>query len=194
MPAFRAVANDAPDTAPHHLLHAELAPSMEITRFLTADCIRLGLVSGHLDQIDPELPEKEGRAALKAAVMEELTDLFEASGEIRNRTKFLKDFLHREGMGSTAIGPGIAFPHVRSMQPRKTVLIFARTREGVWFDALDGELTHLFFGITGPTYDDKEFLRFHKWITTAFAQESWLAEALLNADDEHEILKILGHL
>lgn len=167
---------------------------MEITRFLGTECIRLGMLHGHLDQLSPDESEAEGKAKLKLNVIEELTDIFDASGEIRNRTKFHKDFLNRESKGSTAIGPGIAFPHVRSMQPRKTVLIFARSQEGVWFDAIDGKLTHIFFGISGPTYDDKEFIRFHKWISTAFVQEDWLFNALLWAPDEHEILKILGHL
>ena len=167
---------------------------MNISRYLKSSQIRLGLVSGHLDQADPEKDPDKERARLKEAVMEELTGLFELSGAIRNRSKFFRDFQNRERSGTTGIGGGIALPHIRSLQPRRTVIVFARTQEGVWYDALDGELTHIFFGIAAPEYDDREFYSFHKWISNAFLQEDWLPAALLAAEDEHEIIKILGQL
>jgi mannitol/fructose-specific phosphotransferase system IIA component (Ntr-type) len=167
---------------------------MNLPRYLRPEQIQLGLAHGHLDTIDPDRDREDEKERLKAEVIEELSELFEVSGEIRNPTKFRKDFVNREKLGSTAIGGGVALPHVRSMQPRKTVVVFARTREGVWFDPLDGELTHIFFGITAPEYDDRDFYRFHKRISNAFVSEEWLPEALLEAEDEHEVLKILSNL
>jgi PTS system fructose-specific IIC component len=167
---------------------------MKISQYLKPCQIALGLVSGHIDEIDPEKDQAKEKTRLKSEAIDELIGLFDKSGEIRNLSKFTNDFINREKSGSTALENGIALPHIRSMQPRKTVIIFARSQDGVWFDSIDGGLTHVFFGISAPKYDDKDFYRFHKWISTAFIQEEWLKDALLWAEDEHEIIKILGHL
>ncbi len=167
---------------------------MYIARYLKPEFVQLGLRNGHLDEIDPEKDEERERDRLKWEVVEELADLFDKTGVVRNRSKFLADFVHREKQGSTALGGGIAVPHVRSMQPRDFAIIFARSREGVWYDAPDGEPVHVFFGITAPSYDDKTYLNFYKWVAQSFVQEDWLLDALLAAEDEHEIIRILSGL
>ncbi|MHC4884347.1 MAG: PTS sugar transporter subunit IIA [Planctomycetota bacterium] len=167
---------------------------MNVSRYLKSNQIQLGMLNGHLDEVDPEQDREHELVRLKDEVIGELCALFSLSGEIRNETKFRKDFINREKRASTALEGGIAIPNLRSLQPRRTVIIFARTQDGVWFDAPDGEPSHVFFGLTAPEYEDREFQKFYKWITTAFTQEEWLRDALLWADDEHEVLKILGHL
>ncbi len=167
---------------------------MQIARYLKPEHVKLGMVNGHPDEMDADKdPEKE-RQRLKDEALEELADLFVATGQIRNPKKFLADLRFRENKCSTAVGDGIAVPHVRSLQPRQLAVIFARSRAGVEFLAPDGKLTHVFFGITAPVYDDKLFLQFYKWIAQSFLQEEWLFEALLEAADEHEIIGILSGL
>lgn len=167
---------------------------MYISRYLKPGLVRLGLVHGHLDDIDPQKDREKELWRLKEEVLEELTDLFMETGQIRNRTKFHLDLLNREKGSSTAVGYGVAVPHVRGMQPRGVGLIFARSREGVWYDAPDGKLVHIFFGIASPTYDEKTALHFYQWIAQSFLQEEWLKDALLEAKDEHEIIGILSSL
>jgi mannitol/fructose-specific phosphotransferase system IIA component (Ntr-type) len=53
--------------------------------------------------------------------------------------------LDREKLGSTGIGQGIAIPHAKHPGIKKLVGLFARSREGVNFEAIDGEPAHLFF-------------------------------------------------
>ena len=170
---------------------------MQITRYLKPEVVRLGMVGGHLDDIDPEKdPEKE-RIRLKEEVLEELTDLFMNTGQIRNRKKFHHDLVSRERKASTAIGRGLALPHVRSMQPKQFCMIFARSRDGVEYEAPDGEPVHLIFGMAAPSYDERmsnEYLQIYKWIARCFKEEEWLPGALLGAQDEHEIIGILSGL
>lgn len=157
----------------------------------------MGLVGGHLDDIDPEKDVQKERARLKAEVLDELTDLFMNTGQIRNRNKFQHDLVSRERKASTAIGRGLAVPHVRSMQPKQFCMVFARSRDGVWFDAPDGEPVHIFFGMAAPSYDDRasaEYLNVYKWIAGCFKEQDWLPEALLQAEDEHAIIAILSGL
>ncbi|MBN2713606.1 MAG: PTS sugar transporter subunit IIA [Planctomycetes bacterium] len=167
---------------------------MYIARYLKPEYVKLGLINGHLDEIDEEKDLEKEQARLKESVIEELTDLFMLTGQIRNRHKFLLDLVNREKQCSTAVGNGIAVPHVRSMQPRKMAVVFARSHDGVWYDAPDGKPVHIFFGITAPSYDDKAFLQFYKWVAQSFLQEDWLLDALLAAEDEHEIIAILSGL
>ena len=170
---------------------------VQITRYLKPEVVRLGMVGGHLDEIDPEKDEKKERIRLKEEVLEELTDLFMNTGQIRNRNKFHHDLMSRERKASTALGGGLAVPHVRSMQPRQFCMVFARSHDGVEFDSPDGEPVHLIFGMAAPTYDEKvsaEYLQIYKWIARAFKEEEWLPAALLQAEDEHEIIGILSGL
>ncbi|MCD8140333.1 MAG: PTS sugar transporter subunit IIA [Planctomycetaceae bacterium] len=170
---------------------------MQITRYLSPQVVRLGMMGGHLDEIDPEKdPEKE-RIRLKAEVLEELTDLFMQTGQIRNRNKFHHDLVSRERKATTAIGGGLAVPHVRSMQPKAFCMVFARSRDGVEFESPDGEPVHLIFGMAAPSYDERmstEYLQAYKSIARAFKEEDWLPAALLGAQDEHEIIHLLSGL
>jgi mannitol/fructose-specific phosphotransferase system IIA component (Ntr-type) len=165
-----------------------------ITRYLKPEYIQLGLVNGHYDEVDPEKDRAKELERLKHGVVEELVQLFVKTGQVRNEHKFYLDLWNREKKASTAVGNGIAVPHVRSMQPRELAVVFARSREGVEYAAPDDKPVHIFFGITAPPYDDKVFLQFYKWIAQSFLEEEWLPQALLDAPDEHEILKILGGL
>lgn len=167
---------------------------MNIARYLSPERIQLGMRHGHLDDIDPEANPRKERERLKDEVIDELVALFDRSEQILNLSKFRRDFVNRERADSTGLPGGVALPHIRTRQARQTVIVLARSRDGVWFDAMDQAPTHLFFGITAPEWDDREFYRFHKWIAAAFVQEEWLADALLYAGDEHEILRILGSL
>ena len=170
---------------------------VHITRYLKPEVVRLGMVGGHIDEIDPEKDEKKERIRLKEEVIDELTDLFMQTGQVRNRNKFHHDLLSRERKASTAIGHGLAIPHVRSMQPKQFCMIFARSRDGVEFASPDGEPVHLIFGMAAPSYDEKvtnDYLQVYKWIARCFKEEEWLPEALLNAQDEHEIIALLSGL
>jgi mannitol/fructose-specific phosphotransferase system IIA component (Ntr-type) len=171
--------------------------TVQITRYLNPSVVRLGMMNGHLDDVDPEKDPKKERERLKEEVLEELTDLFMNTGQIRNRNKFHHDLVSRERKATTAIGGGLAVPHVRSMQPRQFCMIFARSRDGVWFDSPDDEPVHLIFGMAAPSYDEKvtnDYLQVYKAIARAFKEVDWLPAALLQAQDEHEIIRILSGL
>lgn len=167
---------------------------MQITRYLKPEFVQMGMRHGHLDGIDPEKDRARELSRLKEDVVTELAELFQKTGVVRNGTKFRLDLLNREKQGTTAVGGGIAVPHVRSMQPREFAVVVARSREGVWYDAPDGEVVHVFFGLTAPSYDERLFLSFYKWIAQSFLQEDWLLPSILAAEDEHEIIGILSSL
>ena len=83
----------------------------------------------------------------KDAVIPEMVDALIRNGILRPemRAGVLGALLEREKLGSTGIGQGVAIPHAKHPGIRKVVGLFARSREGVEYDALDGQPVHLFF-------------------------------------------------
>src|SRR4051794_33246731 len=58
--------------------------------------------------------------------------------------KFLAEVLAREGVNTTLMGKGVAFPHARTELVERIVLGIGRSAEGVPFGE-NGELPHLIF-------------------------------------------------
>ena len=84
----------------------------------------------------------------KNAVIEELAALAARIGLIRDKTWFVGALIERENVMPSATGNGVAFLHTLQRHPEqilKPFMVFGRSVEGVDFDALDGEPTHLFF-------------------------------------------------
>jgi mannitol/fructose-specific phosphotransferase system IIA component (Ntr-type) len=46
----------------------------------------------------------------------------------------VQDFLHRESLGSTAVGRGVAIPHIKSKVAKRTVGIIGRSKQPVAWD------------------------------------------------------------
>ena len=78
--------------------------------------------------------------------------LFE-SGRIKDKGLVLEMLTRRESLGSTGIGKGIAIPHGRSLAAPELSIVFARSAEGIDFDALDKKPVYLFFLIVAPPHD-----------------------------------------
>ena len=184
--AHTPTATDRPEAA------GESEGPVNILRYLRPECIRL-----ELETRPAPVPEEETEAqrerrliADKEAVLQELTDLFDVSGEITNPTKFYKDLVHRERKATTGIAPGIAIPHVRTMQARSFVIGFARSTPGVPFASLDGTDTHLFFLLAAPPYEDKLYLKVYREFAEMVSNE-WVLDAFMDAATEQDVLNVL---
>lgn len=71
-----------------------------------------------------------------------------------DRELLLRLFLAREASASTAIGDGIAIPHVRNpivLRVSRPALTLAFLAQPVHFGALDGKPVHVLFSIISPT-------------------------------------------
>ena len=86
----------------------------------------------------------------KSGVIEELADLANRLGLVRDRTWFFRALTDRENIIPSAIGNGVAFMHTLLRHPGQVVrpfMVLGRSHQGVDFDALDGRPTHLFFAL-----------------------------------------------
>lgn len=84
----------------------------------------------------------------KEGVLAQLIGPLERQGLIHDRSLFLSGLIKRERMVSTAVGHGVAFPHLRNPGDNPITgpaLIVGVCPDGTQFDSPDGEKTHLFF-------------------------------------------------
>ncbi len=72
----------------------------------------------------------------------------------------LEAFLKREKLGTTAIGKGVALPHVRRPGLKEVVGVIAHSTEGIDCRALDGQLTHTICAMLTPVNPPEIHLEF----------------------------------
>jgi fructose PTS system EIIBC or EIIC component len=90
------------------------------------------------------------KAVTKEAAIDELIASLEASGRINDPVLFKEMILKREAESSTGIGGGIAMPHAKTKAVNEPTVVFAKSSQGVDFEALDGEAAFVFFMIAAP--------------------------------------------
>jgi mannitol/fructose-specific phosphotransferase system IIA component (Ntr-type) len=160
---------------------------MNISRYVQYELIKLEMDS-EIESPEEDEYSKKQVMEIKEAILTELVDLMEQSEKVSNKHKLFVDLLNREKKASTAIGRGIAIPHVRSMQAQDFILVIGRKLEGYEFDSLDGEPVKLFFCMAAPPYDDNLYLKVFKELAERFDHPGFI-ENLLEAQDGHEIIR-----
>ena len=65
----------------------------------------------------------------------------------------------REALQSTGIGEGVAIPHGKLTGLHRLIASFARSGDGVDFDSIDGQPTHLFFLLVVPEHSGGQHLK-----------------------------------
>ena len=172
---------------------------MNFRRYLQPSAIRLEMTTKLLpegDLSDGDLPDgfdplgQQNMNRIREGVISELVELFEATGEVANASRLFRDLFNREKKAVTAVGEGVAFPHVRTLQVKSFVMAFARSREGLPFEAPDGEPVKLFFAMVAPPYDDRTYLKVYRALATLLLQpENY--ELFMTATQPSEILRAL---
>ena len=86
----------------------------------------------------------------KPDVLKEISEKVAEAVPRLNAQRLSETLAEREGICSTAIDSGVAIPHVRLLDIPDITIAFARSEDGVDFDSLDGERTHLFAVLITP--------------------------------------------
>lgn len=164
---------------------------MNIARLLRPELIKLRMET----KIEVASDVDEGAARSirqkredREKILGELVDLLDRSGKIGNRRKLLTDFVNRERKATTAIGHGIAIPHVRSLQAKEMLIGVALADPGYDFDAPDGELVRIFFVMAAPPYDDNLYLKLFKSLAELLRFDYFRAR-LLQAEEPYDIVR-----
>jgi len=125
----------------------------------------------------------------KEAVIGEIADLLAATGRVGNRNKLFLDLWNREKKASTAVGHGIAIPHIRTQQLKEVVLGFARSFEGYDWASPDGEPVHFFVVVVGSSFEPESYLKIYKAIAQMFRFDG-IREKLFDVWSEGEVFRL----
>lgn len=132
------------------------------------------------------------KADNKRDALAEMVDAVCDELHVKDNDIILEMLLNRESLGSTAIAPGVAFPHGRTLAVRELSIVFGRSKKGIDFDAIDKEPTHLFFLIIAPPQDrDNLYLQVLGQMVNLIKDEK-ARGAFLNVSDFEELQKMIG--
>lgn len=130
--------------------------------------------------VDLDAASREQAVARLAAAME--------SGKfIANADKLVTAAMEREGVLSTAMEGGIAFPHVRGVEGGGLTLAMGVSKKGIdW----GGETVHIVFLSAIPVAVSAFYLRLMTGLCQAFSKES-VRKAVMEASDSAALWKTL---
>ena len=92
----------------------------------------------------------ELKARDKRGVLEELAEAIAGQEVSVDKGALVKVLVEREKLGTTGIGDGVAIPHGKLGKIERPFISFGRSKEGLDFESLDGQPTHLFFLLVAP--------------------------------------------
>lgn len=142
------------------------------------------------DLLATESIELNGVATGKQDALNKMVDLMAKSGKINDVDTYRKGVYAREEEGSTGIGEGIAIPHCKSDAVSAPGLAAMVVKDGVEFDALDGEKVNLIFLIAAPNTQDNVHLDVLSKLSVLLMDENFTTN-LKNAKTVEEFLAVI---
>lgn len=146
---------------------------MKITELLAAESIALN-----------------GAAGNKKETLDAMVALMAKSGKIADIETYRQGVYKREEEGTTGIGEGIAIPHCKSDAVAAPGLAAMVIKDGVDFDALDGEKVDLIFLIAAPNTEDNVHLDVLSKLSVLLMDENFTA-GLRSAKSVEEFIRVI---
>ena len=145
------------------------------------------------DFVVPEAIIPDLQAGTKEEAAREMVDVLHAVGCIReaDREDIVQAILRREGLGTTGVGDGVAFPEARHRAIPRLLGAIAISRGGVGFDAVDGNPVHILFLLAAPWDKPGEFLEAAVIVSRLLRDEDFRAR-LRRAETREEIVGLLA--
>ncbi|MBN1872158.1 MAG: PTS sugar transporter subunit IIA [Candidatus Omnitrophica bacterium] len=132
------------------------------------------------------------KATDKEGVIKELVESLMRAGVIKSKKEeIVKILMAREALGSTGIGQGVGIPHGKTPYIKTLVAAFGLAKEGVDFESLDGEPTHIFFLLLAPEDSAGPHLKALARISRLL-KDKYIREMLKGAGGEKDIIRIIG--
>lgn len=147
---------------------------MKITELLTKDTILLSI---------------NGRD--KRGAIDQLAETLDKAGKLNDISAFKEAILKREEQSTTGIGDGIAIPHAKTAAVTNAAIAFGKSAEGVDYESLDGQPSHLFFMIAAPEGANNTHLEALSRLSSILMREEVRRE-LMEADSAETVLNIIN--
>lgn len=130
-------------------------------------------------------------AATKQQALEQLIDLISTSSAIENIDELRQAVFEREKLMSTAIGFGIAVPHVRLSSVKKLVMALGISRAGINdYDSLDGQPVKAIFLIAAAKDQHVQHIKTLALIG-GFVKDDNFRRSLFSAENQIDVYNLL---
>ncbi len=135
----------------------------QIYRYLTEDTVAHGL--WHIDEIENLLREAEEAEqdppilVIKTMIMDQVVQMLDRTGAVRNASKLGKMLMLREKRESTGLAHGVAIPHVRTDVMKEFAMCIILSSMPIPYESLDNQPVQIFVGMASPTYEDNVHLK-----------------------------------
>jgi PTS system nitrogen regulatory IIA component len=129
--------------------------------------------------------------AAKRDALQALADNLVKAPQVKNRQELVQEILKREDLMSTAIGRGIAIPHVRLASVTDLVVSVGISRTDIIdFQALDDEPVRLLFMIAAAYNQHAYYLQTLSFFSARLKNQN-LRVSLLSAETSQEVYDLL---
>src|SRR6202022_2453620 len=142
------------------------------------------------DILSPEMVLPELKGNTKADVRRERAGSRASKHREIEPAALFAGLAERERLGSTAIGDGIAIPHGKLPKVTQILGTFGRHVQGVDFESLDGNPTHLFFMLVAPEDSTSLHLKALARVSRLLRDGNF-RENILNAPDAIELFRLI---
>ena len=142
------------------------------------------------DLLDKRSISLNGAPKSKEEALDQVVALMTKSGKINDEGAYRKQVYAREEESTTGIGEGIAIPHGKCDAVDRPGLAAMVVKNGVDFDALDGEPVTLIFLIAAPNTEDNVHLDVLSKLSVLMMDEDF-SDSLRNAGSVEEFLEII---
>ena len=142
------------------------------------------------DLLDKRSISLNGAPKSKEEALDQVVALMAESGKINDEEAYRKQVYAREEESTTGIGEGIAIPHGKCDAVDRPGLAAMVVKDGVDFDALDGEPVTLIFLIAAPNTEDNVHLDVLSKLSVLMMDEEF-SDSLRNAKSPDEFLEII---
>ena len=146
---------------------------MKISELLTPALIKLDLASLDKDEL-----------------FEEMVQIFVANGQVSDRAAAVRILQEREAKMSTGVGNGIGIPHGKLPEAKQSLLALGISRQGIDYDALDGEPVHIVLVIFAQPDNPGQHIELLAEISRLFGIPGF-SDRILAAATPQEVLDII---
>jgi len=125
----------------------------------------------------------------KESAINELIDLFINDPRVDDIQKVRQAVLDREKIMSTGVGKGFAIPHGKTDSVKEIIAAFGRKKDGIEYDALDGNPVNLIFLLVGRDTMISAHIKLLSRVSRMMNKDDFRLR-LLNAETSEEIMNV----
>jgi nitrogen PTS system EIIA component len=143
-----------------------------------------------IEALSPDVVKVPLVATARNEVLEELVQILDNAGSVKDPQAALDALEERERLGSTGMEKGIAIPHAQTESVDKLTIAIGIAPEGVDFDSMDGKPSKIFFLILTAPEQSHAHLEALSEIARLSASEDLLC-AIVDSRSPSAVLELL---